>query len=301
MTIERARVLAEAKPWGVIDLRPWSSIGDGATLIGELRFARTNPSAPASALLLKLLFTSAPLSIQVHPDDAYAMTQGEPNGKSEAWHVLAAAPRARVAVGLLEATTRAALRLAIEDGSITRLVDWRPVTTGDTISVPAGTIHAIGAGLIIAEIQQRSETTFRLFDYGRRRALHIDEATAMADPGRAQTLLQPERLSAERLLLACNDHFVFERISLRPDTIWRFDARRETWLFVIAGTASAGSLDLVRGDAIFAQDERAVIEAGRLGLDCLVGYTGGGGPVAQLLQPTAPQTAIGSAANGPGP
>ena len=117
MTIERARVSAQAKPWGVADLRPlrWPPTfgqpgGDGTALIGELSFERESVSAPAASLLLKLLFTSAPLSIQVHPDDAYANSIGLPNGKSEAWHVLSAAPGAMVALGLKQPTTREQLR-----------------------------------------------------------------------------------------------------------------------------------------------------------------------------------------------
>ena len=294
MTIERARVRSQAKPWGLADLRPWSDLrlwsdtgsdtGDGAALIGELSYERTDVTAPATTLLLKLLFTSAPLSIQVHPDDAYAKSIGQPNGKSEAWHVLRAAPGAKVALGLKQPITREQLRHAIDDGSIATLVDWQPVQAHDTISVPAGTIHAIGAGVVVAEIQQRSDTTFRLFDHGSVRALHVDDATAMADLGMAQSQPRCERLSAERTLLASNSHFVFERIALQPDTAWHLDATRETWLLVLDGVAHAGSFDLTQGEALFAQHERVEIGVGRIGLDCLVAYTGSGGPAAQLLQ-----------------
>lgn len=287
MTIERARVVAQAKPWGVADLQPWSDMGDGTALIGELSYERADDTAPAAALLLKLLFTSAPLSIQVHPDDAYAKAIGQPNGKSEAWHVLSAAPGAKVALGLKQPITREQLRHAIGDGSIATLVDWQPVQAHDTISVPAGTIHAIGAGVIVAEIQQRSDATFRLFDHRRARTLHVDDATAAADLGLPENQPRCERLSTERTLLAANSHFVFEHIALPPGSSWWLDAARETWLLVLSGIASAGSFDLIQGGAIFAQDERIDIRLGRVGVECLVAYTGDGGPALHLLERSA--------------
>src|SRR2546427_11957824 len=93
--------------------------------------------------LLKLLFTSEPLSIQVHPDDEFARSIGLPNGKNEAWYILSAAPGARGALGLKRRLTPQALRAAIRDGSIAHLTQWRPVAKGDIILFPAGTIHAI--------------------------------------------------------------------------------------------------------------------------------------------------------------
>ena len=102
-------------------------------------------NAPTPALLLKLLFTSEPLSIQVHPDDAFARSIGLPNGKTEAWYILSAVPDAKIAVGLKRRITPHELRASIRDGSIVDLVQWRPVSKGDIIFVPAGTIHAIGA------------------------------------------------------------------------------------------------------------------------------------------------------------
>ena len=165
MTIELAVVRPVLKPWGRTDLRPFYYNGAGQ-LIGELWFTRS-ADAPRSALLLKLLFTSQPLSIQVHPTDAFARSMGLSNGKSEAWIILDAAPGAAVALGLRQTLLQNELRAAIEDGSILGLVAWRPASIGDIFRVPAGTIHAIGAGLVLAEIQQNSDTTFRLFDFGR--------------------------------------------------------------------------------------------------------------------------------------
>ena len=150
MAIERARANALAKKWSVADLRPFSNARLKGETIGEIWFERSDPNAPNPSLLLKLLFTSQPLSIQVHPDDAYAHAADLPNGKTEAWHVLRADPDAKVGLGLRERLTPEQLRSAIDDSSIADLIDWRAVSSGDTIYVPAGTIHAIGAGLALA-------------------------------------------------------------------------------------------------------------------------------------------------------
>lgn len=291
MAIERAHVAIHLKPWGVTDLRPWSDAGDGVARIGELSFERADRTATATSLLLKLLFTSAPLSIQVHPDDAYARSIGLPNGKNEAWYVLDAAPAAKVAVGLEAALTQMQLRDAIVDGSIADLVDWQAVKARDVIAIPAGTIHAIGPGVVIAEIQQRSDATFRLFDHGRARTLHVDDALAVADRTLPDVQPQSRRLTAERTLLVDTDHFILERIVLAPGSKWCLDATRETWLVVLNGIANAGSYDLVRGGAIYAQNERVDIGVGRIAVECLVAYTGTGGPLPLLLQRIAQQGA----------
>src|SRR6202166_2791342 len=124
MAIEHAAVQVVRKPWGVADLQPWSGIDGSADPVGELWFRRNDASAPIPALLLKLLFTSGPLSIQVHPDDAFARSVGLPNGKTEAWYILAATPDARVALGLKRHLAPGELRTAIKNGSIANLVDW---------------------------------------------------------------------------------------------------------------------------------------------------------------------------------
>lgn len=282
MTIEHALAQALPKPWGAVDLRPWSNVQHGVDAIGEIWYERPDKPAADPSLLLKLLFTNQPLSIQVHPDDTFAHTMGLPSGKTEAWYVLRAAPEARVALGLDQRLTPQQLREAIDDGSIADRVVWRPVSADDVIFVPAGTIHAIGAGLVIAEIQQRSDATFRLFDHGRERELHIESALAVANAGPADAQVQPSRLSVERTLLVSNPHFVFERIDLAPDSSWSLDAERETWLLVLSGGAVAGSLDVVTGDAIFAQSDRLDIHPGTLGMVGLVAYTGGA-PCPHLL------------------
>ena len=111
---------------------------------------------------------------------------GYPNGKTEAWYVLSATPEARVALGLKAECDALQFRASIKDGSVEDLVQWRTVTEGDVVLVPAGTVHAIGAGLVIAEVQQNSDMTFRLLDYGRGRPLDVERAVAVAIPGPAK-------------------------------------------------------------------------------------------------------------------
>ena len=288
MAIEHASVQVVRKPWGVADLRPWSGIGGPGDAVGELWFQRVDKDAPVPALLLKLLFTSEPLSIQVHPDDAFARSIGLPNGKTEAWYILAALPDARIAVGLKRNLTPQELRASIKDGSIAGLTQWRPVVKGDIIFVPAGTIHAIGAGIVLAEIQQRSDATFRLYDYGRQRELHEDNAVAVSDAGPVQAQSSPRRLTAERTALIANPHFILERIVLPANSNWTLKADQETWILVTEGQARIGVTNTIVGEVIFIEADRAGIEVGPDGMSGLIAYPGPD-PVMSLLRGSGEQ------------
>ena len=274
MTIENAIVRTKPKPWGSIDLRPWSQASTRDGPIGELWFERPGIAAPETALLLKLLLTTEPLSIQVHPDDAFARSIGLSNGKTEAWYILSAIPGAQVAVGLNYPRSSTELRTAITDGSIANIVHWHPVHKGDVIFIPAGTIHAIGAGIVLAEIQQHSDATFRLFDYGRQRELHIENAVAVATAGPRERQSPPERLSHARMALTVNPHFALERIDLDPGSVWMLDAPKETWVLAIEGHAQLGSTRLSLGEAVFLEADHAEIEVGADGLKALLAYSG---------------------------
>jgi mannose-6-phosphate isomerase len=274
LTIEHARARALPKPWGIVDLLPWSKARQEDRPIGEIWFERPDATARNPLLLLKLLFTSQPLSIQVHPGDAYAHSIGLPHGKTEAWYVLRADPDSKIALGLKERLTSQQLHEAIDNGSIPDLVRWQSVSSGDTIFVPPGTIHAIGAGVVIAEIQQRSDATFRLFDFGRQRELHKERAIAVAIAGPSGVPVTPSRLTDQRTLLTANEHFVFERIDLPPNTAWRLESERETWFLVIEGAARIESLDAGVGEVIFIQADHVDLQSGSIGLAGLVAYTG---------------------------
>ena len=240
MPTETASVRVVHKPWGVSDLQPWSSIDGRSNAVGELWFERTDKQAPMPALLFKLLFTSEPLSIQVHPDDTYARAMVMPNGKNEAWYIVSAKPGAQIGVGLTHRITPQELRAAIRNGSIVELVQWRPVATGDVIFIPAGTIHAIGAGIVLAEIQQRSDTTFRLFDHGRQRELHEDNGVAVAHTWPLRSPHHPARVADGRTLLVASRYFVLERLDLPKCSSWALRAEPETWLLVLDGHAAVG-------------------------------------------------------------
>lgn len=283
MAIERTHVRALPRPWGVVDLMPWSNAGHNGVAIGELWYERPASGSPDPALLIKLLFTSEALSIQVHPDDALARSMGLPNGKTEAWYILSAAPGAKIALGLKRRLTQQQLREAVEDGSIADLVVWKTAEPDDVILVPAGTIHAIGAGFVIAEIQQRSDATFRLFDHGRQRELHIESAIAAAKAEPANFRARPNRLTDQRTLLVSNCHFVLERIDLAPDSHWTLEAKRETWFLVVSGGGVAGAFDVAPADAVFAQSDRINLHAGTSGMAALAAYTGIG-PISHLLR-----------------
>lgn len=275
MTIEKALRLDVEKPWGSTDRGLWTGLSAAREMIGETWFQRPGAGGVEPGLLVKLLYTSQRLSIQVHPDDASARAMGLPHGKTEAWYVLAAAPGAEVAVGLVREVTDAQLHASIVDGSIESLIAWRPVQAGEFVFVPAGTIHAIGAGLVLAEIQQRSDTTYRLFDYGRGRALQIERALAVARTEVTPPQVCSLRLSRARTLFLANPHFVIEHLDLPAHSAWQLFAERETWLLGIVGDATVAELDLAMGEAIYLQAQHATLRVGASGLRALVAYVGG--------------------------
>jgi mannose-6-phosphate isomerase len=143
----------------------------------ELVGAAARP-ADRFPLLIKFLFPEEKLSVQVHPDDEAARRAGLPCGKSECWYVLAAKPGATIGLGLKPGITRASFEQAIRDGRTDELLHWVEVHRGEMIYSPAGTVHAIGPGVVLVETQQNSDTTYRLYDYGRGRELHVAEGLA---------------------------------------------------------------------------------------------------------------------------
>ena len=160
------------KIWGTTDLSPWYP---GSTRkIGEVWFEADLP------LLVKFVFTSDRLSVQVHPDDEFAQAHENSRGKTEMWYVLRADPGARIATGFRQSISRARLRESALNGEIEDLLRWVDVKAGDAFYVPAGTVHAIGGGIALCEIQQYSDITYRLYDYGRPRELHLEKAVQVA-------------------------------------------------------------------------------------------------------------------------
>jgi mannose-6-phosphate isomerase len=190
--------------WGFEDLSPWFDLkrpGDPvgeAWLTGDMCVAETGPLAgrplseivsayqaellggdyvaPTFPLLVKVLFPKEKLSVQVHPDDAMAQKYGDPRGKTECWYTLDAQPDAHVALGVKPGAEAEKIRASILDSRLEDLLTLVPVEKQDMIFVDAGTVHAIGPGVVLLETQQNSDLTYRMYDYGRLRELHIDRS-----------------------------------------------------------------------------------------------------------------------------
>ena len=270
MTIERAHGTILAKPWGSLDLSPWSRQTSGAGAIGEVWFQRDAAFDEPSALLLKLLFTKQALSLQVHPDDKYARSKGLGNGKTEAWYILSAGADSKVGVGLTVNFNKAQLLESIQDGSIENYINWTSVKAGDVVFVPAGTIHAIGPDLVIAEIQQASDTTFRLFDYGRDRPIHPQAAVDSARNTRADIRHRGIQANAEKRLLVACPYFTFVSIDVPPNSRWTLRATSETWLLALSGEADFAGMNVEATQALFIKGEQVNLTVGPEGFSGLV-------------------------------
>ena len=160
---------------------------DGAALLGDAKPVET-PHGPQFPLLVKFLDAEQDLSVQVHPDEAYAAANPGAHLKNEAWHVLAVEENARLLRGTTPGTTRGVFEQALKSGTVERHLRSIPGRVGDTFYLPSGTVHALGAGLLVAEVQTPSDTTYRVHDFdrvdpstGEKRALHVDRAMACID------------------------------------------------------------------------------------------------------------------------
>ncbi|MFM2372009.1 MAG: hypothetical protein RIS85_1731 [Pseudomonadota bacterium] len=202
------------KPWGRDILPPPFSDTTGKR-IGEVWF---DPPAALPSVLVKYIFTSEKLSVQVHPTDEQARALGEHElGKEECWLVIDAAPDAVLGVGFHEAIDTATMRQAARDGTIEQMLSWYPVQAGDFFYIPAGTVHAIGGGVSLLEIQQNSDLTYRLYDYGRPRELHIDKGFAVAKGEPYPSSLHRRLKDGETVQLLDGDHMTAHRVCGVPD------------------------------------------------------------------------------------
>ncbi len=277
----RLRPFFSQRIWGRRGLAPWYPDADASEAIGEAwltgpeSVVETGPLAGSTLqqavgahplalvgsakatefpLLVKILFPEEKLSVQVHPDDASAVEAGAVRGKTECWYILEAKPGASVALGLQPGVTAEEIRAAVAAQTLESLLKWVPVKVGEMIFVDAGTVHAIGPGLVILEIQQTSDITYRLYDYGRPRELHVDAALHVMKMATAAGKVAPvagngfERLIAQR-------YFIADRFDLLADerrTIVQ-PAATPQCITVIAGKgrlATAGSeIELQAGQA----------------------------------------------------
>lgn len=229
----------DTRVWGFRDLRPWYDrvasgdpigevwlTGDDAviatgphagTRLGDLfreaPAAMLGPAAPsaASPLLIKMLFAREKLSVQVHPDDRLAQKYGQPRGKTECWYCLAAEPDAAVAVGLKPGVTLAEIEKQIHAGTLEESLNVVPVSAGEMVFVDAGTVHAIWPGSILLETQQNCDITYRMYDYGRPRELHVEKSLEATRLVTRAGKVEPKHLP-DRTVLIDVEYFRVERI-----------------------------------------------------------------------------------------
>ena len=201
------------KPWGR-DHLPQPFVAPPGKRIGEVWF---EPPLQLPELLVKYIFTSEKLSVQVHPSDA----QLPGLGKEECWLVIDAEPGATLGVGFRHAIDGPAMRAAALDGSIEQLLVWHPVAAGDFFYIPAGTVHAIGAGVSLIEVQQTSDVTYRLYDYGRPRELHLDEGIKVARGEPHDPALRRHLAAEGAATLVDGPLFRLDRVAGAPDAAAR--------------------------------------------------------------------------------
>jgi mannose-6-phosphate isomerase len=260
--------------WGWDDLHPWYNksaskepIGEvwltgddceiatgphaGKTLaeiFDEMPHALLGGDAPQneSPLLIKVIFARQKLSVQVHPDDRLAQKYGQPRGKTECWYALTAEPDAQVAVGLKPGVTMEQVKAGIHNDTLEESLNVVPVHAGDMIFVDAGTVHAIWPGSVLLETQQNCDLTYRMYDYGRGRELHIEKSIEATRLQTEAGKVSPRELS-DRTILVESRHFVVEKIPVEVSRSSTTLCRPEEWqgglayLFAASGTGRLSS------------------------------------------------------------
>jgi mannose-6-phosphate isomerase len=228
----------------------------GADLNGSAARDRRFP------LLMKIIFPKDKLSVQVHPDDDGAAKAGLPCGKTECWYVLSAERGAKVALGLKSGIARSEVEAAIRDNTMERLLNWVEVAPGDLIYVDAGTVHAIGPGCVLLETQQNSDTTYRLYDYGRPRELHIERGLeAMKEITRAGKVRS--RGGNGRVVLVSSPCFEVDKMLLKQEKTFSTaaDPQRSS-AHCIVGLRGCGIIECDHAPAVsVGRGEAAVIPA----------------------------------------
>ena len=295
------------RPWGTLDLSPWYAlkppepVGE-AWLTGDACTLATGPSAGTTfgafvsthkqeilgklssafsdyPLLLKILFPHEKLSVQVHPDDILAQKSGQLRGKTECWYVLTADPGATVALGLQAGTDAERIRTAVADHTMEALMVQVPVNVGDMVFVDAGTVHAIGPGVILLETQQTSDITYRLYDYGRPRELHVEKAIEATRYHTSAGKIAPKQHEDSTLLID-QKYFAVDRFTQKAGTS-----------VDLSSTGTPHTLVLVAGDAevvtpntslALKQGQAAIIPAS---LPTYTLRTAGGGTVVRSIPP----------------
>lgn len=227
MKLQRLNPSFREKVWGSTELGPWFA-GDGRK-IGEVWFE----AEPALPILVKFLFTTEKLSVQVHPPDT-----PQELGKTEMWYILRADDQARLALGFRETITKEHLREASLSGEVEKLLEWYPLKPDDVFFAPPGSVHAIGAGVALCEIQENSDITYRLYDYGRPRELHIEQSLAVAHLGPHPGPSKPVDLGNGTRRLVQSEYFVTESMHWNGSCEYRPEADRFHLLIFLEGQGS---------------------------------------------------------------
>lgn len=239
------------KPWGVRRLPP-AFVRHGTEPVGEIWFT---PIEQMNQILVKYIFTSEPLSVQVHPDEHYGRIAGLGHGgKDECWLITDARPGAKVAVGFRQPVDQERIRAAALDGTLEELLAWFPVQRGHFFYIPAGTVHAIGAGISLIEVQQNNDFTYRLYDYGRPRDLHLDDALKVAS-GAAYDISLSRRISDHRGgALVEGPHFRVEHSAGAPCSDIRARSPGPLLIVPFGGAVFIADERIGVGDCAYAQD-----------------------------------------------
>ncbi len=259
--------------WGRADLRPWYDSTGTKELVGEAWLTgpesviETGPLAGRTLasvvgevgdsvigvgrefpLLVKILFPNEKLSVQVHPDDRQAQAMGQPRGKTECWYVLEAQPGATVALGLKPGTGAAEVRAGVAAGTMEELLNHVPVTAGDMIFVDAGTIHAIWPGVVLLETQQTSDTTFRLYDYGRPRELHLEQGIGVMKTQTKAGKVAPLAMNGFTRLIE-EQYFSVDRFELAAGSV-TVPMEHVGCLVGLKGTGAIDGIEIKAGQAV---------------------------------------------------
>lgn len=237
------------KPWGRTDIP--AVFGDfGGRQVGEIWYEA--PEGRELPVLIKWLFTSEKLSIQVHPSDAQAQALGRPSGKEECWYVVSAEPGAVLGIGTKEPLSHEALRAASLNGSIEDLMDWKPVKAGDFYYIPAGTVHAIGAGVTLVEVQQYADITYRLYDYGRPRELHLDDGVGVSNARAYADARSGEAEPGDQLV---NGPFFRLWLVEGTEQLAALPSDVERWIVPLSGAVHVGKEIAAIGDCLLAEPD----------------------------------------------
>ncbi len=224
-------------------------------------------------LLIKLINAETPLSIQVHPDDAYALEREGKKGKCEMWYICDAKEGADIYLGLNQDISRNQLEDIIKNGEIEKYLNKIEVKVGDYYLVPAGTLHAIRAGVTILEVQQNSDLTYRVYDYnrtdkdGQKRQLHIDKAVEVTDCKKYEVPTPNKKYKHVkgycRRQLAQSKYFSTEEVSIES-SIWMVDEKKFCGFTVICGEGSINGEKICKGDTVFVPATCAVKFSGKM-------------------------------------